>query len=84
MLRSADKEKLNALGLKNGVEIVSAGNGKMAQAGAREGIIIRYVNEQAVSKPQDVIDIAKKSKRTVVIEGVTATGRPAFFAFGKE
>ena len=83
-LKAADKDKLAALGLKSGVEIVSAGNGKMAQAGAEDGIIIRYVNDQAVSKPQDVIDIAKKSKRAVYIEGVTASGRPAYFAFGKE
>ena len=83
-LRAADKEKLAALGLKNGVEIVASGNGRMAAAGAEDGMIIRYVNDQAVSKPQDVIDIAKKSRRAVYIEGVTANGRAAYFAFGKE
>ena len=83
-LREADKAKLEALGIKNGVEVVSAGSGKMASAGASDGLIIRYVNDQAVSKPQDVIDIAKKSKRAIFIEGVTASGRRSFFAFGKE
>ena len=68
----------------NGVLIVSAGNGKLARAGAVDGFVIRFVNDQKVSKPQDVIDIAKKSKRSIFIEGVTANGRPGYFGFGKD
>lgn len=69
---------------KDGVEIVSAGSGKVAAAGGEDGFIIRYVNDQKVSKPQDVIDIAKKSKRSIFIEGVTASGKPGYFGFGKD
>lgn len=69
---------------KGGVEIVSAGSGKLARAGGEDGFIIRYVNDQKVTKPQDVIDIAKKSKRSIFIEGVTANGRPGYFGFGKD
>ena len=78
------KEKLARLGLKNGVEIVALGSGKMQDAGAQEGFIIQFVNDQPVSKPQDVIDLAKKSKRAIFIEGVTANGRSGYFGFGKE
>ena len=67
-----------------GVEIISAGSGKVAAAGGEDGFVIRFVNDQKVSKPQDVIDIAKKARRTIVIEGVTATGRQGYFAFGKD
>lgn len=74
--------KLKAV--ENGVLVVSAGNGKLAQAGGEDGFIIQYVNDQKVSKPKDVVDIAKKSKRSVFIEGVTASGRPGYFGFGKE
>ena len=70
--------------VENGVQIVSAGNGKLAQAGGEDGFIIRFVNDQKVTKPQDVIDIAKKSKRSIFIEGVTANGRPGYFGFGKD
>ena len=83
-LKQAPKEILEKLGLKNGVQVVSVGSGKMLEAGATEGLIITYVNDQPVSKPQDVIDIAKAAKRSVYIEGVTANGRKAFFGFGKE
>ncbi len=80
---TASKETLAEYGLKQGVEIVSVGQGKLRDAGATEGFIIRYVNDQPVSKAQDVIDIAKKSKRAVFIEGVSADGRPSYFGFGK-
>jgi hypothetical protein len=66
------------------VEIVSAGEGKLAQAGATDGFIILYVNDQPVSKPRDVVDIAYRSKRSVFIEGVDAYGRAAYFGFAKE
>ena len=70
--------------VEGGVQIVSAGNGKLARAGGEDGFVILFVNDQKVSKPQDVIDIAKKSKRSIFIEGVTASGRPGYFGFGKD
>ena len=81
-IKEASKETLERLGLKNGVEIVELGPGKLMEAGAVEGFIIQYVNNQEVKKPQDVIDIVKKSRRSVVVEGMTPSGRTGFFAFG--
>ena len=81
-IRSASEETLARYGLKNGVEIVELGPGKLKDAGAQEGFIIQYVNEHQVKTPQDVIDVVKKSKRTVFIEGVTPSGRIGYFGFG--
>ena len=83
-LRAAASEDLAKLKIRNGVEIVSAGDGKLAASGAVDGMIIRYVNDQSVSKPQDVIDAAAKAKRAVVIECITPAGRSAFFALPKD
>ena len=83
-LRTADPKTLSALRIKSGVEIVSAGNGKLAASGATDGLIIRYVNDQPVSKPQDVVEQAAKAKRAVVIEGITPSGKSVFFALAKE
>lgn len=83
-IKTADNETLARLSLSKGVEVVSVGQGKMLDAGASEGFIILYVNDQPVSKAEDVIEIAKKSKRAVYIEGVTATGKESYFAFGKD
>ena len=81
-IKEADEKTLEKFGLKNGVEIVELGPGKLMEAGATEGFIIQYVNDHPVKTPQDVIDIVKKSKRTVFIEGVTPSGRTGYFGFG--
>lgn len=83
-LRSASRETLARFGLTSGVEVVSLGSGRMLEAGASEGLVIVYVNDQPVKSPQDVVNIAKAAKRSVYIEGVTADGRKAYFGFGKD
>ena len=81
-LKEASEQTLAKYGLKSGVEIVEIGPGKMKDAGAVEGFVIQYVNDHQVKTPQDVIDIVKKSKRTVFIEGITPAGRTGYFGFG--
>ena len=80
-IKEADEKTLEKFGLKNGVQIVQLGPGKLMEAGAVEGFIIQYVNDHPVKTPQEVIDIVKKSKRTVFIEGVTPSGRIGYFGF---
>lgn len=81
-IKEASKETKERLGIKSGVEIVSVGPGKIMDAGVTEGFVILYVNDQPVSKPQDVINIIKKSKRAVFIEGLTSYGKVSYFGFG--
>ena len=64
------------------MEIISVGPGKIMDAGVSEGFVILYVNDQPVKKPQDVMDIVKKTKRAVFIEGVTSYGKLSYFGFG--
>ena len=68
---------------KKGVEIVSVGQGKMADAGAKEGGIILFVNGDAVAKPSEVVAKAKKGARAVYIEGIDPNGKTFYLAFGK-
>jgi len=82
-LKAASPETLKALGLKSGVEIVSLGSGKMAEAGAKAGSVITYVNDEAVSKPEEVVSKAKKASRAIYIEGVDKNKRSFYFGFGK-
>jgi Do/DeqQ family serine protease len=81
-IKAASEETLSKFGIKHGVEIVGLGPGKIMEAGATEGFIIQYVNDQPVKTPQDVIDIVKKSKRAVFIQGITPSGRTGYFGFG--
>jgi hypothetical protein len=55
----------------------------MAEAGAQEGSVICYVNDELVSSPEDVVSKAKKASRAIYIEGVDKTGRKFYFGFGK-
>ena len=82
-LKAAPQETLSAIGAKGGVEIVSVGSGKLADEGAKAGSVILYVNNTAVSKPEEVVALAKKSARAVYIEGVDPDGKPFYLAFGK-
>lgn len=84
VLKEASKETLSRLGIKSGVEIVSVGPGKMRNAGASEGFVIQYVNDRPVKTAKEVIDIAKNSRRSVFLEGVTAYGKASYFGFGKD
>ncbi len=68
----------------DGVLVISAGSGKFAKAGGEDGFLIQYINDQKVKTPKDVIDLAKKSRRSIFVEGVTASGRPGYFGFGKD
>lgn len=81
-IKSASEETLQKLGLKSGVEIVELGPGKLMEAGAVEGFIIQYVNDHPVKTPEDVIEVVKRSKRTVFIEGITPSGKTGYFGFG--
>ena len=81
-IMSASEETLQNLGLKSGVEIVELGPGKLMEAGAVEGFIIQYVNDHPVKTPEDVIEVVKRSKRTVFIEGITPSGKIGYFGFG--
>jgi len=82
-LKTASPETLKALGLRSGVEIVSLGSGKMAEAGAKEGGVISYVNGDPVSKPEDVVAKAKRASRAIYFEGVDKDGKAFYFGFGK-
>ena len=82
-IKAATPEELKSVGAKGAVKVVTAGTGKMAAGGATDGMFILYVNDEAVSKPEDVIAKAKKASRSVFIEGVSESGRPVVFGFAK-
>ena len=83
-LKAADSATLSAAGIRSGVLVSNAGSGRFAKAGGTDGMIIQYINGQAVASPKDVVDQAKRGKRAVYIEGVDASGSSVYFGFAKE
>ncbi len=78
----APKAELEKLGLQNGVKVMSIDNGKMKDAGIKEGFIITYINNTQVSTPQDVAAEIKKSKRSILIEGFDVGGNLCYYGIG--
>lgn len=82
VLRAARPEQLGRLGLRRGVEVVSVGDGKMKDAGVREGLIITYVDNRAVDSPGEVLKAVRKSRRSVLLEGVYPDGSVYYYGIG--
>ena len=83
-LGTPSQETLQKIRARGGVEIKKLSAGKLKDAGATEGFVILYVNDQPVSSPQEVVEIARQSRRAIFIEGYTANGKASYFGFGKD
>lgn len=81
-VEKASAERLSQLGIQSGVEIVSIGSGKFKDAGLDEGYIITYINNRAVKSPEDMADVIKKSRRSVLIEAISPKGKLEYFGVG--
>jgi serine protease Do len=80
-LATVSSEEKTRLGIKNGVKVVSAGEGKFHEIG--EGFIITAINNNTVNSPEDVKNTLDKIKSGgVYIEGVYPNGTSAYYAFG--
>ena len=78
-----DKDKEN-LEIGYGIKITSIGNGKLKQAGVKEGFVITDVNKRPIYTLNDFRKVISNAGRGrgILVEGVTASGQPAYFVFG--
>ena len=81
-LVEADKDLLEKLDLKSGVQVVKLENGNMKDAGIKEGFVITYVNNVPVSSPNEIVSIVKDSERSVLMEGVYSDGSVYYYGVG--
>lgn len=70
-----------ALGVESGVKVRKIAAGKLQDAGLEEGFVITSVNKTAVDDPKEVERLVRQSKGSILIEGVTASGKKRFYAF---
>lgn len=78
----APQKDLSSLDLKGGVQVAKIEKGKMRDAGIKQGFIITFVNNNIVSTPSEVAAIVKKSRRSVLIEGVYPDGSVFYYGIG--
>ncbi|GAB1373813.1 hypothetical protein MASR1M46_06940 [Bacteroidales bacterium] len=81
-LKEAPKELLEKLSLKNGVVVLSVSEGKFKSTGIKKGFVITYVNQTPVSNAAELSSIIKRSRRSVLIEGVYPDGSVFYYGMG--
>lgn len=83
-LAAAPKKELEKLELKAGVKVTKVDKGKMRDAGIKEGFIITYVNNNPVFTPGDIAAAVKKSRRSIMLEGMYPDGSLYYYGVGLE
>lgn len=83
-LEKVSEDVKNTLNIRNGLKIRNIGNGKLKNAGIREGFIITGVNKTQVSSIDDFKEVLKQSSGGVLIEGIYPNGEKAYYVFGLE
>jgi serine protease Do len=75
-----DNTKSN-LNIRNGLVVTNLGNGKLKEAGIKEGFIITHVNKRPVNTVQEINVILKQLNGGVLIEGKNKKGEDGYFVF---
>jgi len=70
------------LKIDNGVKVTKLLNGKLKDAGAKQGFIITKIDKQPMETAKDIAKALENKAGAVLIEGVYADGREGFYAIG--
>ena len=79
------QERLEQLEIRNGVQVTGVEEGRVKDAGIRDGFIIIAINGQRVTNPDDIEAIYKAimksdDDKVMYVKGVYPTGKQAFYA----
>jgi len=78
----ADAGIMDALGLKNGVQVAEVTGGKLRSAGVRPGFIITEINGKTVNSPEGIDKILESNtKDYYIITGYYPTGDKVVYSF---
>ncbi|MBK9763872.1 MAG: trypsin-like peptidase domain-containing protein [Flavobacteriales bacterium] len=75
-------QELKALNLTNGVKVTSVNGGKFRSTGIREGFIIISIDQVPVKDPAQLEQMLAKKRGGVLVEGVYANGKRAYYGLG--
>jgi S1-C subfamily serine protease len=74
-----DKERLD---LSYGIKITSLNNGKLKEAGLKEGFIVTNVNKKPIYEVNDFKREIGNARGGILVEGIYSNGEQAYFVFG--
>ena len=75
-------EEMKKLRINNGLKVMTLSNGKLKNAGIREGFIITHVDKKPISSVQDISNILDNKTGGVLMEGIYPNGLRAYYGFG--
>jgi serine protease Do len=78
-LSNEEKTKLN---IDAGVKIKTLGNGKLRNAGIKEGFIITSIDKKEIRSKEELLKFLENKKGGVLIEGIYPNGTRAYYGFG--
>ncbi len=82
-LQNLPEKYRNDLGLDHGVQVKNLGDGKLREAGVREGFIILRIDRERVDSVEDIKKILQEKKgKGVLIGGVYPNGVKAYYGIG--
>ena len=73
---------MESLGLQHGVQVTNVRDGKLREAGIREGFIILYIDDVAMKTTDDVHRALGMKKGGTLIEGLYPNGQRAYYGIG--
>jgi len=76
------KSELEKFNISGGAKIAELKDGKLKNAGIKQGFIITKISETPISGPEDVEKVVLSRKGGVLIEGVYPDGTRAFYGMG--
>jgi len=78
-----DKERLK---IEEGIQVINLSNGKLKDAGVKNGFIITDINKSSVSSVEDVKRVLSQSsnKKPILVEGVYPGGEWTYYVFKLE
>lgn len=75
-------ELMDDLGIDNGIQITGLSNGKLRNAGIREGFIITQIDGKEIRTEADLATALANKKGGVLVEGIYPNRTRAYYGFG--
>lgn len=81
-LEPVREELKSQLGIENGLQVTKLGDGKLRNAGIRQGFIITQIDGKRITNRQDLANALASKKGGVLVEGIYPNKTRAYYGFG--
>lgn len=80
--KQVPEKLMKDLGIENGIQVAGLTNGKLRNAGIREGFIITQVDGKPINTMSDLTTALANKKGGVLVEGIYPNRTRAYYGFG--